>query len=126
MLVLTPERMKIVGHIAMIAKIKSEMAEFCTQELMDNRRDLEEPNLWDQATLYKALVDQLNTYLRTISKTDLNFIDALVDIGAEGVQDGEVMLKDMLKDEGNLALGIAQISALHIYLEKGVEKLSTH
>lgn len=126
MLVLTPERMKIVGHIAMIAKIKSEMAEFCTQELMGNRRDLEEPNLWDQVTLYKALVDQLNTYLRTISKTDLNFIDALVDIGAEGVQDGEVMLKDMLKDEGNLALGIAQISALHIYLEKGVEKLSTH
>ena len=126
MLVLTPERMKIVGHIAMIAKIQSEMEEFCTQEFMGNRRDLEEPNLWDQATLYKALVDQLNTYLRTISKTDLNFIDALVDIGAEGVQDGEVMLKDMLKDEGNLALGIAQISALHIYLEKGVEKLSTH
>lgn len=122
MTMLTPERRAIVGNIATLAKMKSDISTEAFGELTQKRRDVGEADLWNKSVVFLSMDDQLREYLNSLPPDDLEFIDTLVDLGAEGVLDGEVMLKNRLKKKGKLAMGLAEISALHEYLQKGLEK----
>ncbi|MFC5541894.1 hypothetical protein ACFPOH_08975 [Ureibacillus suwonensis] len=124
MTALTQERKEMIDHISKLAKDRAELSVRIAESKIKKEYLFFEPELMEQLLdVYKTLEDRIFEYLKSLYFEDFMFIYQLVILGGEGTLEIEDIQEAKSDPDVDLISCIADLSELHTYLEKGIEKL---